>query len=308
MYAIETEKLSKKYEDKVVVNEVNFKVSKGEIFGFLGSNGAGKSTFINMLTGIIYPSSGSFKLLGHHQNEIDRVKGKIGVLPEYSTLYDDLTPLQHLNYFCRIMKKNKSTKEYLDVLEKVGLGEAKNMKVGKFSFGMKKKLGIAQAIVHDPEMIILDEPTSGVDADSIINIHALIKHLNGSGKTVFITSHNMDEVEKLCTEIAIMKSGQIISQGTMDELRKQHASTYLVTINHSHIDRKQCEHIKSIIDSVANKLVMKQNHFVVEVHKEQDISLIVRTLVQSDIDVYAVESEKPSLEEIFLHTNRKSTA
>ncbi|WP_242694807.1 ABC transporter ATP-binding protein [Pseudogracilibacillus auburnensis] len=157
MHAIESFQLTKAYGNKQAVDAVDFKVEKGETYGFLGSNGAGKSTFINMLTGIIHPSSGSFKILNHDQKSLDKVKNDIGVLPEYSSFFGDLTPLQHLKFFCRLLHTKKTNAECLYFLERVGLERAKNVKVKKFSFGMKKKLGIAQAIVHDPSLIILDE-------------------------------------------------------------------------------------------------------------------------------------------------------
>lgn len=303
MYAIESFQLTKIYGSKPVVDDIDFKIKKGEIFGFLGSNGAGKSTFLNMLTGIILPSSGSFKILNKNQKSLDLVKSDIGVLPEYSALFEDLTPLQHLKFFCRIHNTKKTTDEYLYFLERVGLEKAINTKVKNFSFGMKKKLGIAQAIVHDPSLLILDEPTSGVDADSILKIHALIKELNKEGKTIFITSHNMDEVEKLCTRIAIMKNGKIISQGTMSELRKQYQSILSVKIKHAHLTSDLTKQLYPIIQTKAKIIKWNNQHLVVEVQGEHTIPIILKSLFQADIDIYSVEIDQPSLEEIFLKKN-----
>lgn len=303
MYVVESFQLTKIYGSKPVVDNVDFKIKKGEIFGFLGSNGAGKSTFLNMLTGIILPSSGSFKILNNDQKSLDLVKSDIGVLPEYSALFEDLTPLQHLKFFCRIHNTKKTTDEYLYFLERVGLEKAINTKVKNFSFGMKKKLGIAQAIVHDPSLLILDEPTSGVDADSILKIHALIKELNKEGKTIFITSHNMDEVEKLCTRIAIMKNGKIISQGTMSELRKQYQSILSVKIKHAHVTSNLTKQLYPIIHAKSKIIKWNNQHLVVEVQGEHIIPIILKSLFQADIDIYSVEIDQPSLEEIFLKKN-----
>lgn len=304
MHVMESFQLTKTYENKKAVDRVDFKVEKGELFGFLGSNGAGKSTFINMLTGIIQPSSGSYKILNHDQKALDKVKKNIGVLPEYSSFFGDLTPLQHLKFFCRLLHTKKTNSEYLYFLERVGLEKAKNIKVRNFSFGMKKKLGIAQAIVHDPSLIILDEPTSGVDADSILKIHALLKELNKEGKTIFITSHNLDEVQKLCTRIAIMKDGRIISEGTMADLRKQYQSTLSVKIRHAAISSDLSNQLRYVIQEKGKITTWDNQHLVVDVQGEHIIPKILKSLFQANVDIYSVDLNQPSLEEIFLKENQ----
>lgn len=248
MNVIEAVNLSKKYGSKTVVNEVDLHVKKGEIFGFLGRNGAGKSTFINMITGIITPSAGSFKLL--NESTLQHVHKRIGVLPDYSSFYDSLTALGHLNYYANINGYTLSNEDGKEVLERVGILEHANKKVGKFSFGMKKKLGIAQAIVHDPELIFLDEPTSGVDAESGISIRKLISELQQQGKTIFMTSHNLDEVEKICNRIAIMKDGEITHVGTIDELRARYSSSIQLELKHTPFS----EHIQPIMDDFLQQI------------------------------------------------------
>lgn len=304
MHAIESFQLTKLYNNKRAVDAVDFKMSKGEIFGFLGSNGAGKSTFINMLTGIIQPSSGSFKILNQDQKSLDKVKHDIGVLPEYSSFFDDLTPLQHLRFFCRLSHIKKTDSECLYYLERVGLEKEKNIKVKNFSFGMKKKLGIAQAIVHDPSLIILDEPTSGVDADSILKIHALIKELNEEGKSIFITSHNMDEVEKLCSRIAIMKNGKITIEGTMKDLQQQYQSLIRVNIRHEAITNELADRLKPSIQEHANITAWNNQCLMIDVQGEHDIPNILHLFFQANIGIYSVEQSQLSLEEIFLKQNQ----
>ena len=147
MYALKTENLTKQFGTRTVVNNINLNVKKGHIFGFLGKNGAGKSTFINMITGIITPTKGNYYLLEEGENSKDYIKKRIGVLPDYSTFYEDLTALEHLRYFSKLLDVKISKEELIQLLKKVGLEDAITMKTKKFSFGMKKKLGIAQAIV-----------------------------------------------------------------------------------------------------------------------------------------------------------------
>ncbi|WP_026672965.1 ABC transporter ATP-binding protein [Alkalihalobacterium bogoriense] len=299
MNAIETKQLKKMYGGVSVVKGIDLTVERGEIFCFLGRNGAGKSTFINMLTGIIQPSFGTYSLLGvkgpNHQ-----VKKKIGVMPDYSSLYASLTAVGHLKYLSSLSGKKVEKEQCMEVLKKVGLELHANKKVAKFSFGMKKKLGIAQAIVHEPDLIFFDEPTSGLDAESVIHIHQLINDLQKRGKTIFMTSHNLDEVEKLCTRVAIMKEGQIVKIGTMDELRGYYSSQITVKLKHSRIEKRNKMTLHQWLESVGTDVVMEDYYVTITVNEEKKISEMIRAFNQYKIDVLRVEVEEPSLEDIFL--------
>lgn len=300
MYVIKVNDLVKQYGEKKVVNGINLSVNKGHIFGFLGKNGAGKSTFINMLTGIIRPSSGSFEILDVDDLQIDMIKNKLGVLPDYSTFYNDLSSIEHLRYFSNIMGLKKSNEDLCNLLRKVGLDKDINTKVKKFSFGMKKKLGIAQAIINDPELIFLDEPTSGVDVDSVLNIHKLIKELSCEGKTVFFTSHNLDEVEKLCDEIAIMKDGVIVSKGSIEDLRRKYQSSINVKIKHSKLSMENQNSLKSIFESVGKNIEWNEEYTFITVNDEENIPVLTKALNGMNINVYRMEIDEPSLEEMFI--------
>ncbi|MBM7578133.1 ABC transporter ATP-binding protein [Jeotgalibacillus terrae] len=299
MNIINTKQLFKKYGSVPVVKGIDLTVKKGEIFGFLGRNGAGKSTFINMLTGIIHPSAGSFSLFGM-TGPTDEVKRRIGVMPDYSSFESSLTAMGYLRFLSELSGNKASKEKCLSVLKKVGLEGEAHKKTGKFSFGMKKKLGIAQAIIHDPELIFLDEPTSGMDAESVIQIHQLIRELNSEGKTVFMTSHNLDEVEKLCTRIAIMKDGQIAKIGSMDELRSYYQSTILVKIKHGEIPTSEVNQLTEWLLQSGEGLEMKEKHVIISVNHEKRIAEMIRAFNQCKVDIYRVEVEEASLEEIFL--------
>ncbi|TFD94318.1 ABC transporter ATP-binding protein [Jeotgalibacillus sp. R-1-5s-1] len=299
MTAIETRQLFKKYGSVPVVKGINLTVEKGEIFGFLGHNGAGKSTLINMLTGIIRPSAGSFSLLGINGPD-DKIKSRIGVMPDYSSFDGSMTAMGYLRFLSELSGNKASKETCLSILKKVGLEKDAHKKTGKFSFGMKKKLGIAQAIIHNPELIFLDEPTSGLDAESVIHIQHLIRELHHEGKTIFMTSHNLDEVEKLCTRIAIMKDGQIIKTGSMDELRSYYQSTILVKIKHGNIPISDMTQLTQWLTNVGDNLEIKEQHIIITVNQEKKIADIIRAFNQCKIDIYRVEVDEPSLEEIFL--------
>lgn len=305
MYAIETYNLTKQYGDKIAVNHISLKVSSGEIFGFLGRNGAGKSTFINMLTGISLPSQGEFKLLGKPMSQKQRKQ--IGVLPDYSTFYNHMTALQHLRYFSKVQGIKLSIEEASTFLKKVGLLGSQHQKVKNFSFGMKKKLGIAQAICSNPTLIFLDEPTSGVDMESALSIHALIKELQAEGKTIFMTSHNLHEVEKLCTRIAIMKDGEIVTEGTMEDLRSQHQKKKRVVIKHDPYPTNQSKSIKQLFRTLSPKFECGHTETTVMLTSRKNIPFLIRELTQLDVNLYKVEVEEPSLENIFLQENTSPT-
>ncbi|MDQ0430158.1 ABC-2 type transport system ATP-binding protein [Planomicrobium stackebrandtii] len=299
MKAIETRFLNKTYGSTPVVDGINLIVEEGEIFGFLGRNGAGKSTFINMLTGITLPTSGSFSLLGV-DGPSERIKKHIGVMPDYSTLFNSMSAMKHLKFLSSLSGRSVSVAECQHVLKLVGLEEAGKKKVSKFSFGMKKKLGIAQAIIHDPSLIFLDEPTSGLDAESALHIHKLIVSLQQQGKTVFMTSHNLDEVEKICSTIAIMKDGGIIKSGTMDELRSYYRSAITVQLKHDPIPAGEAQKLYAWLETAGTELQKTPAFTTITVGSELKIAEIIRAFTNCHVNIFRVEVNEPSLEEMFL--------
>ncbi|ALS77282.1 ABC transporter ATP-binding protein [Planococcus sp. ANT_H30] len=299
MKAIETNMLNKTYGSTPVVNGISLVVERGEIFGFLGRNGAGKSTFINMLTGITHPTSGSFSLLGV-DGPNERIKKHIGVMPDYSTLFNSMSAMKHLKFLSALSGKSVSETECQHVLKLVGLENEGKKKVSKFSFGMKKKLGIAQAIIHNPSLVFLDEPTSGLDAESALHIHKLIGSLKQQGKTVFMTSHNLDEVEKICTTIAIMKDGGIVKSGTMDELRAYYRSAITVQLKHDPIPTGEAQKLYAWLETAGTEIQQTASFTTITVDSEQKIAELIRAFTNCHVNIFRVEVNEPSLEEMFL--------
>lgn len=296
MNAISAINLTKKYGDTLAVDSVNLRVGKGELYGFLGRNGAGKSTFINMLVGIIHPTEGKVSLLESENSNV--VLKKIGVLPDYTAFYDSMTAMQHIRYFSSLQGVKRSKKDCLTVLEKVGLLPYANLKVGKYSFGMKKKLGIAQAIMNEPDLLILDEPTSGVDAESAIQIQRLLLDLNRKGTTIFMTSHNLGEVEKICTRLAIMKDGLIVNEGTLDELKRKYTESLEVSME---LSCKPDNHLLSKISGITGPLDAIGASLNFKATDDEMIQEIVRLLVNNGIGVHRIFANQPDLEDIFLN-------
>jgi ABC-type multidrug transport system ATPase subunit len=217
---IEVENLSKNFKDIKAVDGLSFSVSAGEVYGFLGQNGAGKSTTIRMLLTLITPSSGSIKLFGmdlqKHRKEILR---QVGAIIEKPDLYKYLTALENIRIFSRMSGVKLSERLLMDQLDRVGLAERAKSKVKTYSQGMKQRLGIAVALVHDPQLIILDEPTNGLDPQGIADIRKLIIHLTKDlGKTLLISSHLLGEMEVIADSMLIIDKGKKVAEGRSEEL------------------------------------------------------------------------------------------
>lgn len=220
---LSTTELTKKYDNKVVVDGLNLEIKKGEIFGLLGPNGAGKSTTMNMICSIVRPTAGEVNLLGKNPwKQKKEVIHKIGYIPQELAIHGKLRAWENVELFTSLygIKGNKLKQTVEESLEYVGLLEKRNEFAGKFSGGMKRRLNIACAIGHQPELLIFDEPTVGIDPQSRNFILEKIKDSNRNGATVIYTSHYMEEVEAICTRIAIMDNGKIIACGTSEELKR----------------------------------------------------------------------------------------
>ncbi len=220
---LRTTELTKKYDNRVVVDGLNLEIKKGEIFGLLGPNGAGKSTTMNMICSIVRPTAGTVNLLGKNPwKQKKEVIHKIGYIPQELAIHGKLRAWENVELFTSLygIKGNKLKQTVEESLEYVGLLEKRNEFAGKFSGGMKRRLNIACAIGHQPELLIFDEPTVGIDPQSRNFILEKIKDSNRNGATVIYTSHYMEEVEAICTRIAIMDNGKIIACGTSEELKR----------------------------------------------------------------------------------------
>jgi ABC-2 type transport system ATP-binding protein len=220
------ESLSKSFGHFKAVDGISFRVKKGNIFGLLGPNGAGKSTTIKMLTCQERPSAGGARIGGLDiARDAIAIKRIIGIVFEYQNLYDELSAFENIDFFRGMYNADKA--RTMEVLKLVGMDEHRNKKVGKFSKGMKQKILIARALINDPQILFLDEPTSGLDPRSSIEIRHFIQRLSQEGKTVILTTHNMEEADFLCHDLAIVHKGRIIAHGTPKALKKQHGQDVL---------------------------------------------------------------------------------
>jgi ABC-2 type transport system ATP-binding protein len=225
--AIDTAALTRRFGDFTAVQDVNLRVEAGQFFGFLGPNGAGKSTTIKMLTGLLAPTSGSIRILGEDlRANSAAVKRQIGVVPEGMALFGRLTAEEYLRFVGRMYGLDHATtmQRTQELLEFMQLADERKKLITDFSHGMQKKLAMAAAVIHGPRVLFLDEPFEGVDAVAAGTLKAMLQRMIARGATVFLTSHVLEIVERLCTHVAIIHRGQLVAQGSLEELRAGQAN------------------------------------------------------------------------------------
>jgi len=295
MAVIKVENISKNFGALKAVDNLSFEVEAGQVFGFLGQNGSGKSTTIRMLLSLIHPSSGSIELFGKSiQKNRASILEQVGAIIERPDLYPYLTATEHLQLFAKVRKQKVAAINITKTLEQVGLSHRSQDKVQTFSLGMKQRLGIAIALVHNPSLIILDEPTNGLDPQGIADIRSLIQYLaKEEGKTVFVSSHLLSEIEQVANQILIIHQGKKMVEGVTKELLDP---------------EKRIVQIKTIDDAKALATIVAGGFSQYLLTRKEGIFLKLPTsaipmlnesLVQSGIAVLGIET-KNSLEDYFL--------
>lgn len=293
---VETVNLCKKYKTTYAVKDLNLQVKKGEIYGFLGPNGSGKTTSIKMLLGLIKATAGSVTLFGK-QLESDRnhILKKVGALVESPSYYGHLTGYENLKIIQRML--NVPEKRIQEVLNIVRLTKAQNKLVKQYSLGMKQRLGIAIALLGKPELLILDEPTNGLDPAGIHEIRDLIKSLpETDGITILISSHLLSEIDQMATQVGIISEGNLIFQDSIEVLRNKSDSHIRVRVN-------DANKAKSILENKFDDCIQLDANSNLILNKTDDnhISLVNNMLVDSNLSVYRIEEIKSSLEDVFLN-------
>jgi ABC-2 type transport system ATP-binding protein len=292
-FAIETHNLRKTYGSKVAVRGLSIQVRRREIFGFLGPNGAGKSTSIKMLLGLVKPTDGSAEILGEPITSVE-VRRKVGFLPEDFRFYDWLTASELLKLHGSLcgLTDAQLRERVPDYLELVGLSAQRDRKVRSFSKGMTQRIGLAQALIHEPDLIFLDEPTSGLDPMGRHLVREIMRQQRARGATVFLNSHLLSEVEITCDTVVFIKQGEVI--GTRD----LHASgeEILVTIRIGPLAAAGLPNLEGLASEIRNEY----GHITLRAHSSGDLPEILRRLVAAGLDVYEFTPRHLSLEESFL--------
>jgi len=296
--AVEVEGLTRRFGDFVAVDEIDLGIGKGEIFGFLGPNGAGKSTTIKMLCGLLLPTSGKGSVGGHDiMTESEEIKKNIGYMSQKFSLYDDLTVKENIRFFSGMYGvRRERRKERMEwTLEMAGLQEKRDEIVGALPGGFKQRLALGCAILHEPPILFLDEPTSGVDPLSRRAFWNLIYEMSGFGTTVFVTTHYMDEAD-YCHRLALIYRGKIIAEGTPMDLRKRYMKRHVLELEVERmVEALDILERRGINAAIFGSLV----HVTVE-DVEQGIADIRGAMESSDIQVKRIERIAPSLEDVFV--------
>lgn len=299
---IETVNLTRRFGEIVAVNSLNLTIEDGRVFGFLGPNGAGKTTTVRMLTCLIEPTYGTAYINGidiRDKRERIRIRGMIGLLPEMPGLYESLSAQSNLEFFAKLygipqVERKRRIKELLQAL---GVWDRRNDPVGKFSRGMKQKIAIARALVHEPEFLFLDEPTSGLDPQATITVRNYLLELKKEGRTIFLNTHNLDEAEKLCDKIGVI-SGKLLALGSPAELsRRFYGRTTVVHLRHPRPD--MVERIRFLPGVRDVRLSGKELLIDVDNPEEQN-PVIVSTLIEGGAEVEFVNELKHGLEDVYL--------
>src|SRR4026208_37139 len=302
--SIEVKNLLKVYGEQKAVNNISFKVNKGEIVGFLGPNGAGKSTTMKIITGYLEQSGGDAYVCG--MNVTDKpleTKKKIGYLPELNALYYEMYVREYLSFVAEVHKIKSQKSKIESVIELTGLTVESKKKIGQLSKGYKQRVGLAAALIHDPEVLILDEPTSGLDPNQIIEIREVIKK-QGKDKTVLFSSHILQEVEAMCDRVIIINKGELVADDKLSNLRRHSTSSNTVKVSFKESLEKellqQLPAAKSVNKTDANNWQLATDN------PEQLRKQILELSLQHNLNIVSLQSESQSLEDVFRALTQKA--
>ncbi|WCF09182.1 ABC transporter ATP-binding protein [Paenibacillus thiaminolyticus] len=300
---LEIRNLTKKFGDFIAVDNISLNVREGEIFGFLGANGAGKSTTINMIASLLRSTKGETRLLGKNIAKENRfAKMNIGIVPQDLAIYEDMTAYENVHFFAGLygLRGELLKKRTEEALEFVGLGDKHASFPKNFSGGMKRRLNIACAIAHRPRLIIMDEPTVGIDPHSRNYILGSVRKLNEMGCTIIYTSHYMEEVEEICTRIAIVDHGKIIAEGTKEQLTATITESKEIWIGIKSSDPAlEVDAIRKI-QGVTSVRLEEQMLKIISKAEINNLNLIIQQLIKDQVEIRSVEEQAPNLETVFL--------
>ncbi|MBS1777107.1 MAG: gliding motility-associated ABC transporter ATP-binding subunit GldA [Bacteroidetes bacterium] len=302
--SIKVSSLTKVYGSQVAVDHISFELGEGEIVGFLGPNGAGKSTTMKMITGYLPPTDGTASVSGFDIQQYPmEVRKRVGYLPESNPLYYDMYVREYLEFVAGIHKLVKPKIRIDEMISRTGLNKEVHKKIGALSKGYKQRVGLAQAMLHDPEVLILDEPTSGLDPNQIVEIRDLICSV-GKEKTVLLSTHIMQEVQAMCTRVIIISNGKIVADDPIGELQLRKPSTkaaLIVTfeseVSAARLSALKCVHKAENLGSGTWKLTTLK---LEELRKE-----VMKWALENDVNISAMQAESQSLEDVFRTLTKK---
>ncbi len=303
---IETKGLTKNYGNLAALVDLDLKINDGDIFGFIGPNGAGKTTTMRILATLLEPTRGQAFIEGLDVTKNGKkVRSVIGYMPDFMGVYDDLKAFEYLEFFAAAFgierKKRKSIVE--GVLELTDLRSKLNVSVDSLSRGMQQRLGVARVLIHDPKVLILDEPASGLDPRARIEIRELLRELKRMGKTIMISSHILSELEEICDRVGIIEHGRLVFSGTMEEIRQRMGVQSKVRVRVGGARERAVELLSGLPQ--IQEVKVTGAYIAVTFQDEQNTEgLIARTLVHGDIDIVSIEPEQVKLDDAFLRLTK----
>lgn len=306
---IKTKNLTKTYKNITAVSNINLNVKEGEIYGFLGPNGAGKTTTILMLLGIVTPTSGDVKLFGKRlEEDYFNIKSNIGVASEQKNLYDEMTAVEYLNFFADFYGVNNGTERIKELLSNLDLYERRHEQLSGYSKGMRQKIEVSRALVHNPDLLILDEPAAGLDPYGIKEIREVILEQNKKGKTIFISSHILSEIEKICHRVGIINHGILALEDTMQNIRNRltNSAELEIELNQSaDEDQELIDKLKSF--NFINEIKTDDNKLLLKMDAKKDYrAKISKVISAKGATIMAMNKNEISLEEAFMTITEKN--
>ena len=307
--AVQALGLTRTYGSMIALNTLDLTVNQGDLFGFIGSNGAGKTTTLRILATFLAPSAGQALVLGHDVvRDADAVRHVIGYMPDFFGVYKDMEVTEYLDFFgaCYKIPTAQREKTVNDVLELVGLSEKKGALIGALSRGMQQRLGLARVLIHDPKVLLLDEPASGLDPRARIEMMAILQELQRMGKTIIISSHILSELQTLCNRVAIIEKGKLIYAGPVQGVRDHASSGRVIWVKVSSDQVRAIELLKARPEVSAAEA--EDGHIKITlVNHDIDHSLIAETLVHGGARLIELREDELGLEEVFLRVTRGET-
>jgi ABC-2 type transport system ATP-binding protein len=307
--AVQTSNLTRLYGDMVALNNLSLTVNQADLFGFIGSNGAGKTTTLRILATFLMPSAGTAEVLGHDVvKDADAVRHIIGYMPDFFGVYKDMEVTEYLDFFgaCYRIPSAQREKTVADVLELVGLTEKRGTLIGALSRGMQQRLGLARVLIHDPRVLLLDEPASGLDPRARIEMMAILQELQRLGKTIIISSHILSELETLCNRVAIIEKGKLIYTGPVQGVRDQMASGRVVWVRVASETDHAVGLLKARPEVTQVELADGRLKVTLAAH-DTDHSLVATVLVQGGAKLIELREDELGLEEVFLRVTKGET-
>lgn len=301
---IKIENLVKKYDSFTALGGVSLEFKDGEVVGLLGPNGAGKTTLLRILVGFLKPTDGEVEIEGMDIKKPileQKIKSKIGYLPELAPLYEDMLVGEYLKFVGKMqgVSSDELDKKVKEIISKCGLVEKKNAEIGTLSKGYRQRVGIAQALIHNPKIVILDEPTTGLDPNQRIEIRDLIKEI-GKDRTVILSSHILSEVQSTCSRVVIINKGKIVADGSPEDLEKTGKGAVVINMEVDILENNLIERLRSVAGVTDVKA--EGNKITIETEKEKDVrAAIAKITVESGAGLLVMERKQTSLEDVFIN-------